>query len=165
MREDVACAVPGAVVVQLQPSSNVRYIEAFGESHTLAEWAVITACGESTLRKRLSEHPPEVALAMPSYTHVDATADPGAPRSWTWDLLPWEDDVWARRWVATHPSGATLDEVGDALGVVRERVRQIEETAKRKLRLAADALGLSYEDLVSTFGQPRVGGGWNEDEP
>lgn len=39
--------------------------------------------------------------------------------------------------VAENPNGMTLDEIGQVLGVTRERVRQIEFSALRKLRLNA----------------------------
>lgn len=39
------------------------------------------------------------------------------------------DDPAARAFVAAHPGGATLEEVGAAFGVTREAIRQIEERA------------------------------------
>ncbi len=50
----------------------------------------------------------------------------------------YQDDVACQLFVATFRGGATLDSIAEALGVSRERVRQIENDAKRKL----DALGL-----------------------
>lgn len=46
------------------------------------------------------------------------------------DGITWEE---CYAFVDSHPSGATLDEVGQALGVCRERIRQIEAVALRKL--------------------------------
>jgi hypothetical protein len=47
--------------------------------------------------------------------------------------LPWEEDEIAQSVVAAFPGGMTLEQVGLCFGVNRERVRQIESKALRKL--------------------------------
>lgn len=52
---------------------------------------------------------------------------------------PWADLEWdvhedAKRAVAEHPAGMTLEEIGAKMNITRERVRQIENSALRKLR-------------------------------
>ena len=42
---------------------------------------------------------------------------------------------------------ATLEEVGEAIGVTRERVRQIQIDALRRLRLLMERQGISVETL------------------
>jgi ribosomal protein L13E len=48
--------------------------------------------------------------------------------------------------------GASLSEVGEHMGVCRERVRQIQDGALRKLRVRARKFGLSAADIDSMFG-------------
>lgn len=62
-----------------------------------------------------------------------------------WHDLEWEEHGAARRVVSEHPDGMTLEEVGKVLGVTRERVRQIEADALRKLR---DGYGLGEAATV-----------------
>lgn len=50
----------------------------------------------------------------------------------------YEHDIAAQFFVATFHGGATLDSIAEAMGVSRERVRQIQESALEKVR----ALGL-----------------------
>lgn len=62
--------------------------------------------------------------------------------------VPYELDEAVKRFVAEHPGGATLDEVGVAFGVSRERIRQIENAALAKLRRRLElGLGLRRGDL------------------
>jgi hypothetical protein len=113
-----------------------REIEAFGERHPADVWSRLVGVKPNVLRRRMRRLPPEVALALPRYAHVDPVAQPGAPSAWTWELLAYEDDPWAQDFVARHPGGATIEEVGGALGMGRERIHQIEARAIDKLRKA-----------------------------
>lgn len=56
---------------------------------------------------------------------------------------PYRDDVACQLFVATFRGGATLDSIAEALGVSRERVRQIEGEALKKIR----AQGLPAFDI------------------
>ncbi len=55
------------------------------------------------------------------------------------ETLPWEDDVNAQAVVDAFPEGMTLAQVGLCFGLNRERVRQIEYEALRKLVASGDA--------------------------
>lgn len=55
---------------------------------------------------------------------------------------PYKDDVACQLFVAFFPEGATLDMVGAAIGVTRERARQIEDRALKKLFARAEEYGL-----------------------
>lgn len=110
-------------------------VDAFGERKSIAEWASAKGLTVRSLKKRLTVLPPETALSLPPWARLTRLTIPGGePLSWTWDYLPWKRDIWAQHFVATHPGGALLEEVGDALGITRERVRQIEQAALRKLK-------------------------------
>lgn len=127
-------------------------VEAFGETHTIAEWAEITGIGTRSLYARLHEAgmPPEIALTLPHRARVDLAAPCGGPDSWTWILLPYEDDEWAQDFVVRHPRGATLEEVAAAMGVDKEAVRQVESQALRSLlRLGTAALRLLRQRFVN----------------
>ena len=49
------------------------------------------------------------------------------------DRTPFEEDEACQKFIEAHPGGATLGEIADYMGVTRERVRQIEFGALRKL--------------------------------
>ena len=62
-------------------------------------------------------------------------------------LSPRERDVLARRFGLSDAPELTLREIGDSLSLSRERVRQIEGDALRKLRALSERLELgSYLD-------------------
>lgn len=67
------------------------------------------------------------------------------------DHLTWENDTEARNFVAQHPEGATLKEIGDHFGVSRERVRQIQKDALLRLRRELERMGLTQDDIRSYF--------------
>ncbi len=50
--------------------------------------------------------------------------------------------------------GLTLDEVGEVLGITRERVRQIEAMALKKLRGAVVEAGISKQDVAEATRDP-----------
>jgi RNA polymerase primary sigma factor len=58
------------------------------------------------------------------------------------DLEPKEREVIRMRFGLDGDESRTLQEIGDALGLSRERVRQIESKAKEKLRRSREAQGL-----------------------
>lgn len=58
------------------------------------------------------------------------------------------DDPRAQYVVAAHPDGLTLDEIGELLGLTRERVRQIEEQALASLRRRLELAGVTAEDFA-----------------
>lgn len=129
-------------------------ITAFGETRSVYGWSeLLGQCVKSLLRKlnALPDLPVELVLEMPRCVRIKPGAPPGGPRSWTWDALPWEADQWAQTFVAEHPGGGSLQEVGDALGMTREAVRQIEERSMRKIERAACREGLIVQDLLEVL--------------
>lgn len=133
-------------------------LKAYGTSMSVTEWARELGMRREQLYTRLRRYrglPPEVVLALPTCVHLDPGAKPGEPRSWTWDLLEWEDDPGAQAFLAQHPGGATLEEVAAALGVTRERVRQIEEIAMRKCRREAERLGVEASAIFGSLDELR----------
>lgn len=64
-------------------------------------------------------------------------------------LTPYADDLEAQQLVAQHPDGMTLEEVGAIFGVTRERVRQIEATALRNLRIRCALVGIEPDDVAA----------------
>ncbi|MEM7562367.1 MAG: RNA polymerase sigma factor RpoS [Pseudomonadota bacterium] len=68
--------------------------------------------------------------------------------SWLDELDEKQRDVVVRRFgLRNHPRG-TLEEVGQELGVTRERVRQIQMDALRKLRRILEQSGYSRENII-----------------
>ena len=46
-----------------------------------------------------------------------------------------------------------LDEIGDLVGISKERIRQVEAAALRKLRRKLEQMGVDYEDLTFDNGE------------
>jgi RNA polymerase nonessential primary-like sigma factor len=64
------------------------------------------------------------------------------------ELSDKQREVVERRFGLSGQEAATLEEVGSAIGVTRERVRQIQTEALRRLRRVLDREGLSLESLL-----------------
>ncbi len=63
--------------------------------------------------------------------------------------MPWSEDVASQEFVEAHRGGATLEEVGEELGLTRERVRQIEAVALRKLVPRLALVGVEPDDVAA----------------
>ncbi len=63
-------------------------------------------------------------------------------------LTPKEQQVLSRRFGFDDGAGQTLEEVGQGLGLTRERIRQIETTALLKLRRVYYRRGLTLSDCI-----------------
>ncbi|MBI2379858.1 MAG: RNA polymerase sigma factor RpoS [Gammaproteobacteria bacterium] len=66
---------------------------------------------------------------------------------WLYQLSDKQREVLARRFGLLHFEPATLEEVGNEIGLTRERVRQIQVEALRRLREMLEKQGLSIEAL------------------
>ena len=69
--------------------------------------------------------------------------------SWLDELSEKQRDVITRRFGLRGHEASTLENVGAEIGLTRERVRQIQVEALRKLRLIMDKEGLSLDDVMS----------------
>lgn len=66
-----------------------------------------------------------------------------SPRRVAFETLPFAEDPEAVAFVEAHPDGATLDEIGEWLGVTRERIRQMEGDALRSLAMRLRLAGVT----------------------
>lgn len=137
----------------MKPRAEQRRLEVNGETRTLAEWSRVTGLSYATISNRLrAGMSPHLALSSERFVRAATRYDqlrehPEQARDMTpeeilalrerypvrWDL-PYDDDEACQRFVADHPNGATLGEIGALYGVTRERIRQIEAAALRKLK-------------------------------
>jgi len=89
--------------------------------------------------------------------------DPGGEADGVCGTTPCEEcrnhlggDVCAK-YIATHYRPLTLEEVGDLMGLTRERIRKIEEAALEKLRdtTPASLCALVQDDPADWYRRPR----------
>jgi hypothetical protein len=68
------------------------------------------------------------------------------------DVTPFEHDVVARLFVRLHPNGAPLEVIAALFDVTRERIRQIEAQALKKLARACARERVDVRGLLGAFG-------------
>jgi len=72
--------------------------------------------------------------------------------TWLQELNPKQREVLARRFGLMGYEPSTLEDVGAEIGLTRERVRQIQVEALRRLRDMLSHQGLSLESLFDQMG-------------
>jgi RNA polymerase primary sigma factor len=87
------------------------------------------------------------------YERLQEKAATGMLRELVKNLNPREASILVSRFGLDGGAQKTLDEVGAAFGVTRERVRQIQNTALRKLRGMLEKLDLPDEPRVGRWGE------------
>lgn len=83
------------------------------------------------------------------FSHVQREDMEVRMEKWLSALSDREREVIARRFGLQGYDRGTLEEVGEAIGLTRERVRQLQLDGLRKLRMAIEAEGLTKEDSIS----------------
>jgi RNA polymerase nonessential primary-like sigma factor len=68
---------------------------------------------------------------------------------WLEELSEKQREVLSRRFGLRGYESSTLEEVGREIGLTRERVRQIQVEALRRLRMIMESNGLSSDSLFS----------------
>jgi hypothetical protein len=117
-----------------------------GQEVTYAQYAEMEGCSVNTAWSRRTRG----TLEVDSHRTGQARNRSREYReSIGWETLidrdtSFDDDDKCWYVIACHPDGLSLDEIGQLINCTRERVRQIELTALRKLR----ALGITDKDLV-----------------
>ncbi|MCG8371529.1 MAG: RNA polymerase sigma factor RpoS [Proteobacteria bacterium] len=91
------------------------------------------------LRARRSAEPPACAQADDVHDIVD---------QWVWELSDKQRQVLERRFGLHGYRRATLEQIGDDIGVTRERVRQIQLDALKNLREMLESHGISGDALL-----------------
>jgi hypothetical protein len=86
------------------------------------------------------------ARGRPTVARMKRPDEGPRPGSDTADL-PYSQDVIAMTLVSRCPDGMCLEAIGEHLGLVRERVRQVEASALRKLRAALEREGIEARDI------------------
>jgi Fe2+ transport system protein FeoA len=132
------------------------HFELNGKRLTLREWALEPECLAKGLtygvlrNRRCAGWPMPELLTLQRGAHYKAVHGRAYGVSIS-HALAYEDDVEAQRFVDEHPNGATLDEVGVALGLSRERVRQIEADAVANLVRRLRLVGITRDELLELF--------------
>lgn len=100
-------------------------------------------CNVCGIRERVTRLRCDVCIGV----HVNGTRGPALVHP----TMPYELDEAAQRFVDEHPDGGSLDEIGEAMGLTRERIRQIESIALRRLSIRLPLAGIDPEDAAEYF--------------
>jgi hypothetical protein len=121
-----------------------KLFEGWGEHRTLIEWAGLAGLPLERLRARVSQGMPiELALNWPDGRKYRASAKPGEPEHWAWDLLRYQDDPWCQHVVARHPRGMTRPRIAELMGMGLGPVSEHLQRARSKLRQSRLCLELA----------------------
>ncbi len=124
-----------------KPVENVKRVLGFNE-----RVASMDASGEPDSDRSLLDTIPDDRNIDPGVLLQDADMQRHI-ESWLSQLQDKQREVVERRFGLNGREVATLEEVGEAIGVTRERVRQIQIDALRRLRLLMERQGISVETL------------------
>ncbi len=119
--------------------ADVERLMALHERVTLRASGVDEEGPVDRLRARRDAEPPRCA-------HKDAMHD--IVDHWVWELDDKQRAVVERRFGLHGYRRATLEQIGDEIGVTRERVRQIQLDALKNLRQMMESSGLSGDTLL-----------------
>lgn len=134
-----------------RPGSGMKpkLIRAHGREQTYRQWAAELGVTEMAIRRRIAD-----GMSADAAMVAGRVGDLDKPEAWPGARdLPWDEDD--RTWLLVEARGAmTLREIGEVMGLSRERVNQLEFAALRKLakRLGGDVAG-TIELLDSMRGE------------
>jgi hypothetical protein len=136
---------------------SARMLTVNGVTRPLVEWARDAGLSIDALAKRIDNGwAPAKAVTTPRQAtnrprEVRYGIRAGQPGSWSWYELPYERDAHAQAFVSAHPDGATMGEVGAAMGIELTWVCEIEQGALKKLRKLVDDGELTEAELVAAL--------------
>lgn len=109
-------------------------------------------CGAERTRhtshlRYLASHCPVEAAQESSGDEGHAYSDGVTIDRWT----SWAEDDRCWYVVECHPDGLSLDQVGELMDMSREAVRQIEASARAKLRDALAEIGLTEQEVLRAY--------------
>ncbi len=87
-------------------------------------------------------------VRLPRTRRCHGCAHQRTPSALIDSITPYEGDARCQYVVQCHPDGLTLEEIGDLLGLTRERIRQIEHRALLNFRRRALLAGIREEDVL-----------------
>lgn len=116
------------------------FITAQGRRLHVEQWSLATGIDAQTIRSRLrSGWTADDAVSrayQPTNRRQSAAFEVpwGAPGSFTWDCVPYSDDLWCQSFIKAHPGGATVEACCATYGLEDSQFRATEAEALMKLR-------------------------------